>query len=104
MSTTRVCRRCGSATRPRNTPPGPEALPLFGGRGLCGRCYNRLSRSGGLVDYPRCQRPRRDVLEDWKIYRARGWSIREAAAAMGMKATALDRALCRARRAGVEVG
>jgi hypothetical protein len=45
-------------------------------------------------------RTRDEVLDDWVILRNRGYTIREAAANMKMKHSALEQALVRARKDG----
>lgn len=68
-------------------------------RGQCRRCYQRdyYARRCG----PRRTRRRADVVEDYQFLRRHGYSRQQIADRIGMTRVALDRALSRARRAGL---
>lgn len=85
-----TCARCDT--------PGERRI-----RGLCNPCYRRCDRAGTLDDYPRVYRTSEEVIGDYAVLRLRGYTKREIAHLLGMKKTALDRALCRARAAGKRV-
>lgn len=68
-------------------------------RGLCHPCYHRLAPDERL-DYPRLNRSREDLVEDWELLRSEGYTKRQAAERLGMTFAAFDRAWHRARRAG----
>lgn len=87
----------------------PEGVRPHGGRGYCAACYRRLGRYGttehqGYVAPKRragiIHRPLEEVLEDYLLIRDDVQNIREAAERMGMRFSALDRALYRARKNG----
>lgn len=67
-----------------------------GGRALCSSCYKTLHEGGGLLDYPRASRPGAEVVAEYSALKLVGVTRQSAAARMGMKWTALERALYRA--------
>lgn len=69
-------------------------------RGLCGPCYSHHRNTGTLDQFPRKQKPRADVIEDWLFLKAHGHNQRQAAARMDMTYPALARAIERARHDG----
>lgn len=85
-----TCARCETSTERRI-------------RGLCLPCYGHCQRAGALADYPRVYRTSEEVIGDYAVLRLRGHTQREIARQLGMKKTALERALCRARAAGKRV-
>lgn len=87
-----ACAKCGH--RPRRRGRGtPQII-----RGLCPACYCRENANGTLADWPRTTRTRDDVLDDWVILRAQGYTRRQAAERLGMTLAAFDGAIYRARR------
>lgn len=73
------------------------------GRGLCTECYMRAHHRGAIADYERTSRSREDFLEDYRLLRAQGYSRAQIAERLGVTRDAVDKAVSRARRAGVEV-
>lgn len=97
----RDCGRCGKAmTSGGARQPG---VPVHSRRGLCEGCEVAARRDGTLLDHPALVRTRAEVLEDYELLRTDGATRRQAAARMGMTVDALDRALQRARAAGLDV-
>lgn len=92
-----VCARCARLLRHRCLGRSDSLK----GRGLCSRCYRRCELDGTLVDYPRRNRSRDELLEDWVILcHQEGHSLRDIAGRLRMKPTSLERAIQRARAAG----
>ena len=71
-----------------------------GARGLYNACYKRALRAGTLPDHERWNRPADELLDEWVLLRDDGYRPRDAAARIGVTYTALDKALCRAKRRG----
>lgn len=89
-----ACAKCGH--RPRHRDRGtPQII-----RGLCPACYWPARSNGTVADWPRSTRSRDDVLDDWVILRAQGYTRRRAAERLGMTLAAFDGAIYRARRDG----
>lgn len=91
----------------------PEGHVAYGGRGLCRNHYQRLMRNGDLEPRTpgrppqgrrdaKAARTRAEVLEDYAMIRDSVSTIAEAAERMGMTFSALDAALYRARKDGLE--
>lgn len=89
----------------------PEGHAYHQGGGLCGRCWGRLERNGhfdlvGYVQPDRVrgphQRTREETVEQYALLREErpGLTPAELAEVMGMRLSALDQALYRARKAG----
>lgn len=91
-----------SRTEPR--PPGSVA---HFSRGLCLSCHRASLKDDTIEDYPRIKRRREDVIQDFREILARTrthpLTRAEIARMMGMSFSALDQALCRARRDGIDV-
>jgi hypothetical protein len=74
---------------------------------LCQACCARAKNCGSYPDPApakvarRLIRKRADWLPDWRILTARGLTKRECAVKLDMSLAGLDKALCRARKAGV---
>jgi hypothetical protein len=73
------------------------------GRQLCRSCWDWARRNGRLLDYPKAVRSAAEVVDEYLLLSARYPYEKHAelAARIGMSRTALSRALCRARRAGL---
>lgn len=100
------CRRCNrSMVRHITGQPPPPGMARLQSRGLCSRCHARCQADGTLVDHPRANRSRDEVLADYRVLVARYPEMTKAriAAAIGMTPKALDQVLVRARKAGVSV-
>lgn len=101
-----TCLRCGVPMVRHVTgqapPPGTARLQA---RSLCARCHSRCQADGTLIDYPRANRSREEVLADYRVLIARYPDMTRAriADAIGMTPKALDQVLVRARKAGVSV-
>lgn len=99
------CRICGVSMVPRSAwDKGlrPDGYRPHRGRSLCSTHYRRAIKEGTLGQYGLLQsaRTRQEVLEDYMLIRDEVSSIEQAAARMGMTASALEKALERARKAG----
>lgn len=92
-----TCAMCRQPMVPQHSEV-PADHVRHNGRGLCGGCYSRAEQAGTLADYPRRQKPRADLLEDWELLRSEGYSVQHAAERLGMTHEAMRKAL---RRAGV---
>lgn len=73
------------------------------GRGLCDSCYWRAHHRGTLIDHGRVNRTREELLEDYRLLRSEGFSRSQIADRLGVTRDAVDKAISRARRAGIEV-
>jgi hypothetical protein len=92
------CVRCRNPMIPEGRwRPGLPVRPHVA-RGLCRACYLHLRKHGDLIDYERRSRPRDEVLEEWELLRAEGYTVRQAAERLGMTVHALKKALYRASR------
>lgn len=78
----------------------PEGHKPIGARGLCRPCYRRELRAEKFA--PRRNRSLFEVLEDYRMIRDDVATVAQAAERMGMTYAALDKALYRARRRGME--
>lgn len=72
-------------------------------RGLCDNCYPVIRRRHRLADYPPVVRSREAFLEDYTLLRSEGHTRGQIAERLGLTRGAVDQAISRARRAGVEV-
>lgn len=85
------CGDCGRAFR------GPND---HGGRGLCRSCYTARHKAGTLIDVPRINLSRADLLDDWQTIYDPGRSftenLAEAAGRMGRNPQSLRRSLANA--------
>lgn len=103
------CRVCGIPMVSKHVRV-PEGHRRHNGNGLCNTHDYRARRYGDAdADLSRTPRPRArgsewrtadEVLEDYDMIRDQVASVAQAAERMGMTASALDRALYRAREAG----
>lgn len=77
---------------------------VISGRGLTRTCYTRHTNARTLDRFPGRQQHKRDAVLDAWLEQCRnppvGITVEEIARGMGMKRTALDRALVRARARG----
>lgn len=77
-------------------------------RGLCNSCRRAAEANGTLIDYERKTMTRTEVLAEWSLLYDPEVSIaenvRRIAPRIGMSEYALDRAITRARRDGVDTG
>lgn len=103
------CRECGSALLSKhawNIGIRREGHAGHGGRGLCIRCYSRIRERSPRPrgsQRPRAPlRPIEDTLSEYAMIRDDVNSIAQAAERMGMTFVALDRALYRARKKGLD--
>ena len=89
------CVRCDTPMRPHA--PGPRnGVSVHRGRGLCERCYGWLQRRRRLGDFPLITRRGEDVVQEVEFVREGGRrGLPELADALGMKPTAVQRALIR---------
>lgn len=67
-------------------------------RGLCVKCYRHHWMAGTLDRFPRRQKPRAEVIEDWIFLSSHGLTQSQAAERMGMSREALAKAIARAKR------
>lgn len=80
-----MCAVCGGSTdKPR--------------RGLCTPCYMAHHYRGLHLDFESRVRRSADVLDEWRVLRARGYQRREVARQLGMTLPAFERACTRARQ------
>lgn len=98
---TMTCARCADPMTPEGV--RVDGIRVHGCRRLCERCVTRSEKDDTLLDYPRITRTNAEVVADYELLRTARMGRREAAAQMGMTFDALDRALLRARAAGVPV-
>lgn len=84
----------------RRHPHLRERFREHSGRGLCQPCYHRAVYADDLADYERRTWPADVLLDEWVRLRDERYGYRLAAARLGVTPTALDRALCRAKRRG----
>lgn len=68
-------------------------------RHLCDSCYHGEMDRGRPTRWPRATYGRDELMGEWEPL-SRDHTIAQAAARLGMTAAALDRAVCRARKAG----
>jgi hypothetical protein len=95
----RRCRRCPYPLVPvRMT--GLPGWRRHAGRGLCDTCRSQARTTGELIDFERFTRSRDELLDDWAVLRAEGYTLRQAAERLGMTQAAFERAYHRARRDG----
>lgn len=89
----------------------PEGHTYAGGHGYCRRDYLRRKRRepdyvppprGPRATKPRTTRTRDEVLEDYVLIKDDVSDVRQAADRLGMSFAALDMALYRARKEGIE--
>lgn len=73
----------------------------IGGRGLMPRCYDRISRSGNLTDYPRVTRSAADFIADYRMLRGEGHTHRQIAERLEYPLPTMRRQICRLRRRGL---
>lgn len=87
--------------------PRDKDTVVYRAYSLCYGCHKLSSCDGTLIDYPRRHRRREDVVQDYREIRARYRTKKitkvQIAELMGMTYAALDRALCRARKDGVQI-
>jgi hypothetical protein len=95
----RRCRRCPYPLVPVRT-AGQAGWRRHAGRGLCDSCRSRARANGELIDFERFTRSRDELLDEWVLLRAEGYTMRQAAERLGMAYTAFERAYYRARRDG----
>lgn len=96
------CRVCNRPLRPRSAGRGGPGAG-HSARGLCHNCWKQAKADGDLPDHPRTHRPMAEVISDFNVLRLRQMTVRKAADHMGMTYAALDRAISRARKAGLHI-
>lgn len=84
--------------RGRKTPADGGNTVVHTGRGLCDCCWSFLIDTDGLLDYPRLTVTANDVLDDYVILRADGYTWRQCATKLDMSYVAFERAMYRARK------
>jgi hypothetical protein len=89
------CACCGTDMTP--TQPGGTRHEA---RGLCEPCYKREDYHGRLDDYPRRTWSREELLDEWELLRGENYTRVQAAERLGIRPSAFERALQRARAAG----
>jgi hypothetical protein len=77
---------------------------LHRGRRLCGRCWSGRVRAGTLNQVERITWPRGALLDEYRMLSSQGHSVAQVAERLGVRYAALDRALCRAVKAGALTG
>jgi transposase-like protein len=92
------CAECGSTMVPRSS--ATDRVTTHEGRGLCPPCYRQAQYGGRLDEYPRRSWSREDVMSEWDLLRAEGYTRRNAAERLGLKWETFDRAFYRAKAAG----
>jgi transposase-like protein len=95
----RRCRRCPYPLVPVHA-TGLAGWRRHAGRGLCEPCHKRVLTTGELIDFERFTRSRDELLDEWVVLRAEGYTMRQAAERLGMTHAGFQRAYHRARRAG----
>ena len=89
-------RRCGKCRKVLDQP----GCGRHRGRGLCGPCGHAVARRGQLIDYPRINRTRDELMHEWELLRSEGHTLSQAADRLGIARGTLKRAYQRARAAG----
>ena len=79
MSAT-ACVRCG------------QVRPICA-RELCDRCYDVARYRGELIDFPRQRLTRDEFIEEFELFRERGYTRAQIAERLGMKRNTLDKRL-----------
>lgn len=72
-------------------------------RGICRSCYNHLHKTDpdAILDFPRSYATTTEFAEDLKVYRRRTDNKQELARLSGMSVSTYDKALTRAKKAGL---
>lgn len=72
-------------------------------RGICRSCYNHLHKTDpdAILDFPRTYATTSEFVEDLKIYRRRTTDKKTLARLSNMSVATYDKALTRARKAGL---
>jgi hypothetical protein len=97
MTNERRCVRCTRRIYPRST--APNWASIHAGRNLCLSCWQIARHHHGIPDdTPRLNRTRDELLDDYVILRADGYTWRQCAQRLNMNYPAFERAMLRARR------
>ena len=100
MTNQRRCVRCTKQIYPRGKAPSWSSV--HAGRGICMSCW-QIANHHGQIPYdapPRLTRTRDELLDDYTILRADGYTWRQCAERLGMTYPAFERAMLRARKDG----
>lgn len=94
-----TCSSCGAKVHRAKTRRCRQGHPAVAARGACATCYCRARRTGTVIDLPRRNFTRDELLEEWEALRGEV-SFRQFHQRVGVSHRTWERAYLRARQDG----